>query len=59
MEKWRKECMKAISKLPDSADSDDILYRLYVVDKIRKGKAAVTEGKVIMVDDLKKEIKLR
>jgi len=51
--------MKAISKLPDSADSDDILYRLYVVDKIRKGKAAVTEGKVIMVDDLKKEIKLR
>jgi len=28
------------------------------VDKIRKAKAAVTEGKTIMVDDLKKEIKL-
>ena len=32
------------------------MYRLYVLDKIAQGQAAVEDGKVITVDNLKKEI---
>jgi len=27
--------------MPDSADIDEIMYRLYVIDKVRKGREAV------------------
>ena len=53
----KKESINAISKLPDSADIDDIMYRIYVIDKIRKGEEAIKQGKVISIEDLKKEMK--
>jgi hypothetical protein len=57
METLKKQAIGAISKLPDSADIDDIMYRLYVIDKIKKGQDAVKEGKTISVKLLKKEMK--
>lgn len=57
MENLKKEAINAISKLPDTADIDEIMYRLYVIDKIRKGQEAVKEGKVITVETLKEEMK--
>jgi hypothetical protein len=32
------------------------MYRLYVIDKVRKGREAVHRGEVISIEDLKKEI---
>jgi hypothetical protein len=52
MESLKKEAMNAISKMPETADIDDIMYRLYVIDKVRKGREAVQQGKVISVDEL-------
>jgi hypothetical protein len=57
MESLKKEAMNAISKMPETADIDDIMYRLYVIDKVRKGREAVQQGKVISVDELREEIK--
>ncbi len=57
METLKKEAINAISKLPESADVDDIMYRIYVIDKIKKGQKAVKEGKVITVESLKEEMK--
>jgi len=37
-------------------ESEDIMYRLYVVDKVRKGREAVKQGEVVSIEDLKKEI---
>ena len=48
--------MDAIKKMPDSATIDDIMYRLYVIDKVRKGKQAVERGEIVSVEDLKKEM---
>ena len=31
METLKEEAIEAISKLPESADIDDIMYRLYVI----------------------------
>ena len=42
-------------KVPEY-ESEDIMYRLYVVDKVRKGREAVKQGEVVSIEDLKKEI---
>lgn len=57
MQTLKEEAIEAISKLPESADIDDIMYRLYVIDKIKKGKDAIKKGKTISVQSLKEEIK--
>jgi hypothetical protein len=52
----KQEAMEAIGKLPDDTDMDEILYRLYVLDKVRKGQMAVEQGRTISSEDLKREI---
>ena len=56
MESLKQEAINVISKLPDSADIDDIMYRLYFIDKVRKGRAEAKAGKLISIEDLEKEI---
>ena len=55
MENLKQEAINVISKMPDTAEIDDIMYRLYMIDKIRKGKEAVQLGEVVSIEDLKKE----
>jgi hypothetical protein len=57
METLKKQAIGAISKLPESADIDDIMYRLYVIDKIQKGRNAIKKGKTISIKSMKKEMK--
>jgi hypothetical protein len=56
MESLKDEAISAISQMPDSVDIDEIMYRLYVIDKVRKGREAVLQGEVISADELKREI---
>ena len=56
METLREEAINVISKLPDSASIDDIMYRLYVIDKVRKGREAIKQGDSISIDELKGEM---
>ena len=56
MESLKQEAINVISKMPDTAEIDDIMYRLYVIDKVRKGREAVQRGEVLSMEDLKKEI---
>jgi len=57
METLKEEAINAISKLPESVDVDEIMYRLYVIDKIRKGQKAILEGKTISLELLKEEMR--
>lgn len=57
METLKEESINAISRLPDSAGIDEIMYRLYVIDKVRKGEKAIKQDEIITVEDLKKEMK--
>ena len=43
-----------ISRMPESVD--EVMYQLYVIDKIRKGRDASAKKDAISVDALKKEI---
>jgi hypothetical protein len=56
MESLKQEALNVISKLPDTAEIDDIMYRLYVIDKVLKGREAVQRGEVVSIEELKKEI---
>ena len=53
----KQEALNAISKMPDTVNVDEIMYRLYVIDKVRKGREAVWQGNVISVKELKEEMK--
>ncbi len=56
METIKQEAMRVISTLPDDASLDDIMYNLYVVDKVRKGKNDIRNGNYRSSEALKKEI---
>lgn len=59
METLKDEAMNVISKLPDSANIDDIMYRLYVIDKVRKGREAIKQGDMISSDQLRVALTLK
>ena len=52
----KQEALETIGKLPEDADMDEIMYRLYVLDKIRKGQEAVEQGQTLTSEELKREI---
>ena len=56
MQAAKQEALDTIGRLPDDTDMDEIMYRLYVLDKIRKGQQAVAEGRTISSEQLKREI---
>ncbi len=56
MQPAKQQALETIGKLPDDADMNEIMYRLYVLDKIRKGQKAMKQDRTITSDDLKREI---
>jgi len=56
MKSLKNEALAAISTLPDDSSIDDIMYRIYVIDKIKKGQEAATGNKVITIEEIEKEI---
>jgi len=56
METLKDEAISAISKLPESASIDDIMYELYVIDKVKKGKEAAERGDTLSIEELKREM---
>lgn len=52
----KQEALNTIGQLPDDADIDEIMYQLYVLDKIRKGQEAVKQGNTMTNETLKQEI---
>jgi hypothetical protein len=47
MKSLKNEALAAISSLPDDTSVDEIMYRLYVIDKVRKGQETAETGKTI------------
>lgn len=51
----KQEAIKVISSLPESADFEEMMYKLYVLEQIHKGQEQVKEGKITNIDDFEKE----
>ncbi len=56
MQPAKQEALETIGKLPNDADMDEIMCRLYMLDKIRKGQEAADQGKTITSEELKRKI---
>ena len=56
MEPLKKEILDTISKLPDDVEVDEVMYRLYVLDKVRKGREDVKGKRTLSAEELRREI---
>ena len=56
MSTLKQTAIDAISKMPDTAKIDEIMYKLYVIDKINKGEKDINEDNFVDVNQLRKEI---
>lgn len=50
----KQEALESLQRLPDDADIDEIMYRLYVIDKVRKSREAIEQGEVVGQEELSK-----
>jgi hypothetical protein len=56
MSTLKQTAIDAISKMSDTAKIDEIMYKLYVIDKINKGEKDIKEGNFADINQLRKEI---
>jgi predicted transcriptional regulator len=52
----KQEALNTIDQLPEDTDIDEIMYRLYVLDKVRQGQEAVEAGRTTTSEELEQEI---
>lgn len=52
----KQEALEAIQRLPDTTNMEEIMYRLYVLENIRRGQQDAAEGKAQSAEDVLKEI---
>jgi predicted transcriptional regulator len=56
MEPLKKEAINIITNLPDDADMEEIMYRLYVLENIRRGQEDAEKGKTTPVEQVLRNI---
>ncbi len=56
MQNIKQEAMNVISNMPENCSIEEIMYRLYVIDKINKGRDDVKNKKTISSDRLMDEV---
>ncbi|NKC15594.1 MAG: hypothetical protein GKR94_26375 [Gammaproteobacteria bacterium] len=56
MQAAKQEALNTTNQLPENTDMDEIMYRLYVLNKIRKGQEAVEQSQTVTSEELKREI---
>lgn len=52
----KQESIHAIESLPDAANFEEIMYRLYVLEKVHNGQTAISNGNIKTLDELKREV---
>ena len=50
----KEEAINLITRLPDEASWDDIMYEMYVKKKIEMGIKAADEGRVVLHEEVKR-----
>ena len=54
MGKLKEEAKDLIDRLPENANLDDLMYELYVNQKIQNGLDAIDKGDIMTHEDVKK-----
>lgn len=48
----KKEVLELLREMPDELDADDLIYRLYLKQKLEIGEAAAASGEIIPHDEV-------
>lgn len=56
MQAAKQDALNTINQLPENADMEEIMYRLYVLDKVRKGQEAVEQDETLTSEELQRDI---
>jgi predicted transcriptional regulator len=52
----KQDAIDAIQRLPDSAPLDEIVYRLYLLNKVQQGLKDIDAGRVVSGEQIAQEI---
>ena len=55
----KEEAAKLVHDLPDQATWDDLMYEIYVRQKIEEGLMAADEGRVLSHEEVKRRFGLK
>ena len=55
----KKEAEKLIRELPESASWDDLMYEIYVRQRIEEGLKAAEEGRLLSHEEVRRRFRLR
>lgn len=56
MSSVKKEAIKIVNNLPEDATWEDLIYQIYVKEKVEKSIKEVDEGNVLSHDQAKKRL---
>lgn len=56
MEPLKKEAIDVIASLPDDVNMEEIMYRLYVLENIRRGQQDVANGETLPAEQLLRDV---
>lgn len=56
MQTAKQDAINTIQQLPDNADTEEMIYRLYVLENIRRGQQDATESKTQTAKEVLKDI---
>jgi predicted transcriptional regulator len=56
MQTAKQEAIDAISRLPDTANIEEIMYRLYVLENIRHGQEDAAQGKSTTAEQVLRDV---
>lgn len=52
----KQEAEKLLHNLPDNSTLEDIQYHLYVLEKIRRGRADISSGRCYSTDEARERL---
>jgi predicted transcriptional regulator len=52
----KQDALAAIQRLPENVEMEEIMYRLYVLENIRRGREDAAQGKTIPAEELLRDI---
>ena len=56
MEPLKQDAINIITNLPDDAEMEEIMYRLYVLENIRRGQEDAEKSKTTPVEQVLRDI---
>lgn len=55
MQTLKQEVLEKISELPEDATFDDMMYKMYLISKIKSGQQDIKEGRYYSHEEVLKE----